>query len=79
MMSVAIWLVSRRSQLTHMLVFDELGAKNDFTPDECGAMQCALGFAYSTAENVMEAYRGRSRRKKIRCREVIRLSDMQNG
>ena len=58
MMSVAIWLVSRRSQLTHaLLVFAELGAKNDFTPDECGAMQCALGFACSTAENVMEAYR----------------------
>jgi hypothetical protein len=46
MMSVAIWLVSRRSQFTHaFLVFAELGAKNDFTPDECGAMQCALGFA----------------------------------
>jgi hypothetical protein len=74
--------VSRRSQLTHpLLVFAELGAKDDFTPDECEAMQqCALGFACSTAENVMEAYRGRSRRrKKIRCREVIRLSDMQNG
>ena len=38
--------------------------QNDFTPDECGAMQCALGFACSTAENVMEAYRGRSRRRK---------------
>ena len=58
---------------THaLLVFAELGAKNDFTPDECGAMQCALGFACSSAENVMEAYRGRSRRrKKIRCRELF--------
>ena len=66
---------------THaLLVSADLGADNGFTPDECGAMQCALGFACSTAENVMEAYRGRSRRrKKIRCREVIRLSDMQNG
>ena len=48
--------MSRRSQLTHaLLVFAELGAKNDFTPDECGAMQCALGFACSTAENVRES------------------------
>jgi hypothetical protein len=57
--------VSRRSQLSHaLLVFAELGAKYDFTPDECGAMQCALAFACSTAENVMKAYRGRSRRRK---------------
>ena len=64
-MSVTIWLVSRRSQLTHALpVFAELGDKNDFTPDECGAVQCALGFTCSIAENVREAYRGRSRRQK---------------
>jgi hypothetical protein len=61
-------------------VFADLGAKNDFTPDECGAMECLLGFACSTAENVTEGYRGCStRREKIRCREVIRLSNMQNG
>ena len=41
---------------THaLLVFADLGAKNGFTPDECGAMQCALGFACSTAENVRES------------------------
>jgi hypothetical protein len=52
MMSVAIWLVSRRSQLTHaLLVFAELGAKN-VTPQRMRGMQCALGFACSTAENV---------------------------
>jgi hypothetical protein len=45
---------------THaLLVSADLGADNGFTPD-----QCALGFACSTAENVMEAYRGRSRRRK---------------
>ena len=44
---------------THaLLVFADLGAKNGFTPDEREAMQCVLGFACSTAENVTEAYQG---------------------
>jgi hypothetical protein len=70
---VAIWLVSRRSQLTHaLLVFAELGAKSDFTPDECRAMQCALGSLAPPLKTSGKTYRGRSRcRKKIRCREVI--------
>ena len=59
MASMAIWLMSRRSQLTHaLLVFADLGAENGFTPDECEAVRCVLGFACSTAENVTEAYRG---------------------
>ena len=45
MVSVAIWLVSRGRNFTHaLLVFADLGAENGFTPDECEAMQCLLGF-----------------------------------
>ena len=67
--------MSRARNFTHaLLVFADLGTENGFTPDECEAMQCALGFACSTGENVTEAYLGRSRRRKN-----IRLSDIQNG
>jgi hypothetical protein len=58
MVSVAIWLVSARNFTHSLLVFAYLGARNGLTPDECEAIQCALGFAYSTAEKVTEAYRG---------------------
>jgi pentatricopeptide repeat protein len=38
---------------THALrVFADLSAENGFTPDECEAMQCALGFACSTLKKV---------------------------
>jgi hypothetical protein len=75
MVLVAIWLVSRRSQRTHaLLVFADLGAKNDFTPAECGANAMRAGFDCSTAENVTEGYRGLEGPRKIRCREVVRFS-----
>jgi len=58
MVSVAIWFVSARNVTHSLLVFADLGAKNGLTPDECAAIQCVLGFAYSTAEKVTEAFRG---------------------
>ena len=59
MVSVAIWLVSRARNFTHALrVFADLGAENGFTPDACEAMQCVLGFACATGENLTEAYLG---------------------
>jgi hypothetical protein len=48
MVSVAIWLVSARNFTHALLVFADLSAENGFTPDECEAMQCALGFACSS-------------------------------
>ena len=67
MMSVAIWFVSRRSQLTHaLLMFADLGAKNDFTPDECGAMQCvraSLALPLKMSRKVIEG--SRRRKKKV--------------
>jgi hypothetical protein len=76
MMAVAIWLVSRRSQLTHaLLVFADRGAKNDFTPDECGAMQCALGFACSIAKNVREA-RGALEAARLKKEATQRVGDV---
>jgi hypothetical protein len=58
------------------MVSADLGAKNGLTPDECEAMQCVLGFACSTAENVTEAYRGApegARLKKMRKNPARRL------
>jgi hypothetical protein len=79
MVSVAIWLVSGRSQLTHaLLMFADLGANNDFTPDECGAMQCVLGFACPTAENVTEGYRGLEAPQKTGVARLFVFPDMQN-
>ena len=55
MVSVAIWLVSRGRNFMHaLLVFADLGAENGFTPDECEAMQCVLGFAWATGENLTD-------------------------
>jgi hypothetical protein len=55
MVSVAIWLVSRARNFTHaLLVFANLGAENGFTPDESEAMQCVLGFACATGENLTD-------------------------
>jgi hypothetical protein len=72
MVSVAIWLVSRARNFTHALLFADLGAENGFSPDECEAMQCALGSLAPPLKTSGKTYRGRSRcRKKIRCREVI--------
>jgi hypothetical protein len=50
MVSVAIWPVSARNFTHALLVFADLGAENGFTPDECEATQCVLGFACATGE-----------------------------
>jgi hypothetical protein len=61
MVSVAIWLVSARNFTHALLVFADLSAENGFTPDECEAMQCGLGFACSMlkrSESLSTAARG---------------------
>jgi hypothetical protein len=69
MVSVAIWLASRRSQLTHaLLVFAELGAKSDFTPDECRAIQWALGSLappLKTSGKLIEGARGAAKKSGV--------------
>jgi hypothetical protein len=77
MVSVAIWLVSRGRNFTHaLMVSADLGAKNGLTPDECEAMQCALGFACSTAENVTEAYRGALEAARLKKEATQRVGDV---
>jgi hypothetical protein len=36
------------------LAFADLSVENGFTPDECEAMQCALGFACASGENLTD-------------------------
>jgi hypothetical protein len=54
MVSVAIWPVSARNFTHASLAFADLSVENGFTPDECEAMQCALGFACATGENLTD-------------------------